>query len=132
MSGAAGLNNHEGSRFTSDTAALSPVMQAVKARGLFFLDSKTSPASKVEHVARAAGIKAGGRDIFLDDDQSEAAVRAQLTALAATQGAAIAIGHPHVVTLRLLAEWLADDHSVTLVTLEMAMRAKDARALALR
>ena len=105
-------------------------MQAVKARGLFFLDSKTSPASKVEHVARAAGIKAGGRDIFLDDDQSEAAVRAQLTALAATakrQGAAIAIGHPHVVTLR-----LADDHSVTLVTLEMAMRAKDARALALR
>lgn len=135
MSGAAGLNNHEGSRFTSDTAALSPVMQAVKARGLFFLDSKTSPASKAEHVARAAGIKAGGRDIFLDDDQSEAAVRAQLTALAATakrQGAAIAIGHPHVVTLRLLAEWLADDHSVTLVTLEMAMRAKDARALALR
>ena len=62
-------------------------------------------------------------------------MRAQLTALAATakrQGAAIAIGHPHVVTLRLLAEWLADDHSVTLVTLEMAMRAKDARALALR
>jgi len=132
--GAAGLNNHEGSRFTADAAALAPVMAAAKARGLFFLDSRTSPASRAEAMARAAGITAGGRDIFLDDDQSEAAVAGQLAALAAAakrQGAAIAIGHPHAVTLRLVAEWLKEDHGVTLVTLEEAMTAKDARARAL-
>lgn len=133
--GAVGLNNHEGSRFTADADALAPVMAAAKARGLFFLDSKTSPASRAETEARAAGLKAGARDIFLDDDQSEAAVRRQLAALAATakkNGAAIAIGHPHAVTLRLLAEWLERDHGITLVTLEDAMAAKDARALAAR
>jgi len=129
--GATGLNNHEGSCFTADVAALQPVLQAVKARGLFFLDSKTSPASRAEDAAWAAGIKSGGRDIFLDDDQSEAAVRSQLAALAAVakkNGAAIAIGHPHATTLRLVAEWLREDHGVTLVTLEAAMKAKDARA----
>jgi len=132
--GAMGMNNHEGSRFTADAASLAQMMAVVKARGLFFLDSKTSPSSRAEDVARAAGIKSGGRDIFLDDDQSEAAVRAQLAALAATakrNGAAIAIGHPHDVTLRLVAEWLKQDHGVTLVTLEVAMAAKDARAGAL-
>lgn len=132
--GAVGVNNHEGSRFTADTAALVPVMQVVKGRGLFFLDSRTGAASKAEDVARAAGLVSGGRDIFLDDDQSEAAVRrqlAELVAVAKKQGAAIAIGHPHATTMRLLAEWLAEDHGVTLVTLQEAMRAKNERAAAL-
>jgi polysaccharide deacetylase 2 family uncharacterized protein YibQ len=132
--GAVGLNNHEGSRFTSDVAALAPVLETVKARGLFFLDSKTAASSRAEDAARAAGIKSGGRDIFLDDDRHEAAVRQQLAALAAMakkNGAAIAIGHPHAVTLRLVAEWLRQDHGVTLVTLEAAMQAKDARVRAL-
>jgi polysaccharide deacetylase 2 family uncharacterized protein YibQ len=132
--GAVGLNNHEGSRFTSTESVLAPVMQVVQGRGLFFLDSKTSPASKAEDVARAAGIVSGGRDVFLDDDQSEAAVRRQLVELVAVakrQGAAIAIGHPHATTMRLLAEWLSEDHGVTLVTLQAAMRAKNERATAL-
>jgi polysaccharide deacetylase 2 family uncharacterized protein YibQ len=132
--GAVGLNNHEGSRFTSTEVVLGPVMQAVRGRGLFFLDSKTSPASKAEDVARAAGLFSGGRDIFLDDDQSEAAVRRQLVELVAVakrQGAAIAIGHPHATTMRLLAEWLSEDHGVTLVSLQDAMRAKNERATAL-
>ena len=132
--GAVGLNNHEGSRFTADETALAPVMQAVKGRGLFFLDSKTSGASRAEAVARAAGIASSGRDIFLDDDPSEAAVRRQLVELVAVakkQGAAIAIGHPHATTMRLLAEWLAEDHGVTLVTLQEAMKAKNERTTAL-
>jgi polysaccharide deacetylase 2 family uncharacterized protein YibQ len=132
--GAVGINNHEGSRFTSNETALLPVMQAVKARGLFFLDSKTIGSSKAEAVAQAAGLASGGRDIFLDDDQSEAAVRRQLVELVAVakrQGAAIAIGHPHAVTMRLLAEWLEEDHGVTLVTLPQVMRAKNERATAL-
>jgi polysaccharide deacetylase 2 family uncharacterized protein YibQ len=125
--GIAGINNHEGSRFTADAAGLAPVMAMLKARGLFFLDSKTSGASQGEMAARAAGVPTIGRDIFLDDDQSEAAVKAQLEALAREarrNGVAIAIGHPHDVTLRLLAAWLVQDHGVTLVPLDEAMRLK--------
>jgi polysaccharide deacetylase 2 family uncharacterized protein YibQ len=39
----------------------------------------------------------------------------------------VAIGHPHAATLRLVKEWLAQDHGVRLVTLGEAMRLKAAR-----
>ncbi len=132
--GAVGVNNHEGSRFTSDMVALAPVMAMLKARGLFFFDSRTSGGSRGEAAAKVAGVRSIGRDIFLDDDQSEAAVRHQLDALVATakrQGVAVAIGHPHAATLRLLKEWLAQDHGVKLVPLPEAMKAKAAQAVAL-
>ncbi len=130
--GISGINNHEGSRFTADAAGLAPVMAMLKARGLFFLDSKTSGASQGEFAARAAGVATIGRDIFLDDDQSAASVAMQLEALAREArrtGVAIAIGHPHDVTLKLLAAWLAQDHGVTLVPLDEAMRMKTSRAV---
>jgi len=123
----AGMNNHEGSRFTRDAQALAPVMAMLKARGLFFLDSRTAGGSLGEAAARAAGVETAGRDIFLDDDPSPAAVTAQLAALVATakhNGAAIAIGHPHDATLKALAAWLAQDHGITLVPLDEAMRIK--------
>ena len=129
----AGINNHEGSRFTADAAGLVPVVAQLKARDLFFFDSRTGPQSKVAIVAEAAGVMTAGRDIFLDDDASPAAVAAQLEALerqAKRGGVAIAIGHPHDVTLRMLAAWLGRDHGVTLVPLADAMRLKQARATA--
>jgi polysaccharide deacetylase 2 family uncharacterized protein YibQ len=128
--GLVGINNHEGSRFTADAAALAPVMASLKARHLFFFDSRTGPTSQVGAVARAAGVMTAGRDVFLDDDQHEAAVSAELEMLAREakrNGVAIAIGHPHDVTLKLLATWLAQDHGVTLVPLDEAMRMKAGR-----
>jgi len=132
--GLVGINNHEGSRFTEDGASLQPVMATLRARHLFFLDSRTSAASLAEASARAAGVVTGSRDVFLDDDQSPAAVGRQLEMLAATArrtGVAIAIGHPHDVTLKLLAQWLVQDHGVTLVPLDQAMRLKEQNPVAL-
>jgi polysaccharide deacetylase 2 family uncharacterized protein YibQ len=131
--GLVGLNNHEGSRFTADSAALAPVMATLKARHLFFFDSRTGPGSKVGAAAAAAGVMTAGRDIFLDDDQSAAAVSAELEMLAREakrSGVAIAIGHPHDLTLKLLAAWLAKDHGVTLVPLDEAIRLKAGRETA--
>ena len=126
--GLVGINNHEGSRFTADAAGLAPVMATLRARHLFFFDSRTGPDSQAEAVARAAGVMTAGRDVFLDDDQSAAAVSAELETLAREArrtGVAIAIGHPHDVTLKLLAAWLAKDHGVTLVPLDEAIRLKN-------
>ena len=133
--GLVGINNHEGSRFTADAEGLAPVMEALKARQLFFFDSRTGPESAVAAVARAAGVMTAGRDIFLDHDPREAAVKAQLEKLvrqARRSGVAIAIGHPHDATLRLLSTWLAQDHGVTLVPLDEAMRAKTRAVMASR
>jgi polysaccharide deacetylase 2 family uncharacterized protein YibQ len=131
--GLVGINNHEGSRFTADPAALEPVMATLKARHLFFFDSRTGPQSAVAPAARAAGVMTGARDIFLDDDPRPLAVSAELEMLAREArrtGVAIAIGHPHDVTLKLLAAWLAQDHGVTLVPLDEAIRIKAERATA--
>jgi polysaccharide deacetylase 2 family uncharacterized protein YibQ len=126
--GLSGINNHEGSRFTTDAASLAPVMRALAARHLFFFDSRTGPDSKAVGMAAELGVMSAGRDIFLDDVVREEAVRQQLDALAATakhQGAAIAIGHPHAETLKVLTEWLAQNHGVTLVPLADAMKRKN-------
>ncbi len=128
--GLVGINNHEGSRFTADAAALAPVMATLKARHLFFFDSRTGPASGVSQAAARAGVMSAGRDVFLDDDRSPAAVAAQLDRLvreAKRNGVAIAIGHPHDTTLRLLSDWLKKDHGVTLVPLDEAIKMKAAR-----
>jgi polysaccharide deacetylase 2 family uncharacterized protein YibQ len=83
-------------------------------------------------VAGRYGVATGERDIFLDDTVTEAEVRKQLNALVAVakrQGAAIAIGHPHDVTLTVLAAWLKEDHGVTLVRLPDAMTRKAQAAM---
>jgi polysaccharide deacetylase 2 family uncharacterized protein YibQ len=125
--GLVGINNHEGSRFTADPQALIPVMATLRARHLFFFDSRTGPESQAMAAAEAAGVMTAARDIFLDDDQSPAAVAQELEQLARQAkrtGVAIAIGHPHDVTLTLLKKWLAEDHGVTLVPLDEAIRLK--------
>ena len=126
--GLVGINNHEGSLFTTDGTALGPVMATLRARHLFFFDSRTGSHSRAETEARAVGVMTAGRDIFLDDDQSQAAIAAQLERLAREarrNGVAIAIGHPHDVTLKLLAAWLAQDHGVEVVPLDEAIRLKN-------
>ena len=126
--GLAGINNHEGSKFSADAASLLPVAQTLAARHLFFFDSRTGPDTQIVAVAHRFGVASAGRDIFLDDTASEAAIRQQLAALVAlarTQGVAIAIGHPHDLTLKILATWLARDQGVTLVPLSQAISLKN-------
>ena len=133
--GAIGINNHEGSKFTADAGSLTPVVKELAARHLFFFDSRTGTRSKVVAVARHFGVESAGRDVFLDDTVTEAAVAGQLQALAATaraQGVAIAIGHPHEVTLRMLAAWLAQNHGVRLVPLSQALAMKSGMEVAAR
>jgi uncharacterized protein len=106
---AVGLNNHMGSRFTRDAQAITPVLQEIAARGLLFVDSRTSGGSVAGQVATAMGVANAGRDIFLDNEIDGTSVRKQLAELERTanrRGHAIAIGHPHEATLDALAAWI--------------------------
>lgn len=108
--GFAGINNHMGSLFTQDRAALIPVMERLEGHGAFFLDSRTTGSSIAIPLARAFGVASAGRDVFLDDVESRGAVESQLAEverIARETGVAIAIGHPHEVTLRALQVWTA-------------------------
>ena len=107
--------------------ALAPVMATLRARHLFFFDSRTGAGQPGGGGGARRGRDDRGRDVFLDDDPQPDAVAAQLDTLAREakrNGVAIAIGHPHDVTLTLLTDWLAQDHGVTLVPLDEAIRLK--------
>jgi polysaccharide deacetylase 2 family uncharacterized protein YibQ len=107
--GYVGINNHMGSRFTSDAAGMRVVMAELRRRGLAFIDSVTSERTVGAEEARHYGVPFAARHVFLDNDQGVAHVRAQLAkteAYARKHGAAIAIGHPHDGTIEALAGWL--------------------------
>jgi len=104
---AAGINNHQGSRATADPGLMGAVMTAVRARGLFFIDSRTTAATVAYDIAERLGVRAASRRVFLDDTPERGAVLAQLELAArdaAHDGSAIAIGHPHPATIAALAE----------------------------
>ena len=104
--GAVGVNNHMGSGLSADAGSMATILGVLAARGLYFLDSRTSARSVGFRVATALGVPAAERQVFLDDDPRPEAVAAQfdrLLELARARGGAIAIGHPHPQTLATLA-----------------------------
>ena len=128
--GYSGINNHEGSRFTADRSSLEPVMRLLARNNTFFFDSRTTPDSQVLPVARSFGVKSAARDVFLDDVENIDAVDLQLRNLeerARQQGTAIAIGHPHEITLDAVAYWAAHHAGFELISLSKAMRRKSER-----
>lgn len=106
-----GVNNHMGSMLTRHPGHMAWLMEELAARELMFLDSRTTAQTVALETARAAGVAAAERDVFLDSDPDPEAIRAQLhraEQLAAEQGYAIVIGHPYPATLAVLAEALPE------------------------
>jgi hypothetical protein len=107
---AVGVNNHMGSRATSDRRVMTSVLRAMPGQ-LYFIDSRTAAGSVAEAVARELHVPTAARHVFLDDVATEGAVRKQVRELAAAaekRGVAIGIGHPYPVTMRVLAEELPE------------------------
>ena len=104
---AVAINNHMGSQFTQDDAAMERLMDSIHMLrpNLFFVDSLTTPRSVVRQTAAEYGIPSLSRDVFLDNDRSPEAINKQLDLLlriARRHGTAIAIGHPFPETLSVL------------------------------
>lgn len=106
---AVGLNNHMGSAMTSSLFGMQKVMQALERYNLYFLDSMTIGNSQALRASQGTGVKVIKRKVFLDDTQNDADIRAQFNRavqLARRNGSAIAIGHPHPSTVRVLQQML--------------------------
>ena len=114
-----GVNNHMGSLLTTKTQAMTWVMEVLKDKGLFFVDSRTSAQSQGYSIALQHGISSAQRDIFLDHELDIDHIHIQFKkalSIAQAYGSAIAIGHPHESTLFYLKEVLPQlkDSQVTL------------------
>ena len=100
-----GLNNHMGSLLTQETQPMQWLMGELKARQLFFVDSRTSPDSIAWEIAKADDIPTLKRDFFLDHDPDPVKISHQfagLLRLAKQRGYALAIAHPYPETLHFL------------------------------
>lgn len=123
-----GINNHMGSRFTENQEKLAIIMHILKEKNMFFLDSKTTSASKGKVLALEEGINFAARDVFLDNKNEYAAIMEQLKyaeKIAEKKGFAVAICHPKSQTYAVLRDWLAsrDDTKIRLVHMSEIVKA---------
>jgi polysaccharide deacetylase 2 family uncharacterized protein YibQ len=98
-----------GARFTASETALLPVLQALKDRGVMFVDNNTTEHSVAGRVAKSIALPHAVNDRLLggpepDRDDIDARL-AQIEQLALARGFSIAMGEPHPVTLDRLANW---------------------------
>ncbi len=102
-----GVNNHMGSLITQIEDIMKIILSEIKARNLFFIDSRTTTKSIAYKLARQMGLACGERDVFLDSEVNERFIFKQvnqLIHLCEQKGKAIAIGHPYPETLKALPE----------------------------
>ncbi|MEK6590135.1 MAG: divergent polysaccharide deacetylase family protein [Nitrospinota bacterium] len=98
----AGVNNHMGSKLTEIEEPMKYIMEILKDKNLFFVDSRTTPKSMAYQVARVYGVKTARRNVFLDNREDEKYISGQIEELihiAIKNGSAIGIGHPHPQTI---------------------------------
>ncbi len=101
------INNHTGSKFTANQKAMDKLLLILKKYNYKFLDSKTTAKSVAHKYAKKHNVPFLSRNIFLDNKQDKKYIQKQLQKaikIARRDGSAIAIGHPHSITLRTLAQ----------------------------
>ena len=100
-----GINNHMGSKFTENERGMRYVMEILKDKNLFFIDSFTTPKSLAYQTAKTLGVKTARRQVFLDNEEDEEYIKGQIEKLiiiAQRDNFAIGIGHPHPQTINVL------------------------------
>ncbi|MDD3007643.1 MAG: divergent polysaccharide deacetylase family protein [Arcobacter sp.] len=100
-------NNHTGSVFTENEEAMDKLFKALKKYNFIFVDSRTSSKSVAKQFANKYNMPYIVRNTFIDNDRNFSAIQNQLkkaVEIAKKQGYAIAIGHPHDITLKVLKE----------------------------
>jgi len=121
-----GVSNHEGSKLMEDPEKVKLILSELKRRGLFFLDSRTTPRTVGLKTARSIGLKAMERTVFIDNALNEGEIKknlAQLARIARERGFAIGIGHPHPVTVHSIREMLPGmkEEGIRIVPLSVLM-----------
>jgi polysaccharide deacetylase 2 family uncharacterized protein YibQ len=101
------VNNHTGSKFTSNLESMKKLYKALSKYNLIFVDSVTTANSKAPIVAKEYHKILLQRDVFLDNFPTMTYIKNQLkfaVKKAEKNGYAIAICHPHKLTFKALKE----------------------------
>ncbi len=102
---AVGMNNHQGSKATSDKRIMNILSNVLKRHGKYFIDSRTTSETVAEITMRFRGVHTIRRHVFLDNENKQNKIREQLYKLvdkAESIGLAVGIGHARINTLEVL------------------------------
>ena len=111
LPGVRGVNNHMGSKLTTESSRMYQVFSVIKKRGLYFVDSRSTADTICRPSAHMFQVPFAERDIFLDHFQEAPFIRKQFRLLvkeARKHGQAIAIAHPHSLTVKIFKEMLPE------------------------
>ena len=100
-----GVNNHMGSLLTQMSGQMMWLMESLKQRDNYFVDSVTTRYTKAGEMANKLGVPKLKRQIFLDNDISEAALERQFLQViqqAHNEGQIVVIAHPYPETIHFL------------------------------
>ena len=93
---AVGANIHMGSKAGEDENVISSILDVIKSKRLFFVDSRSCRHPIAKSIADNKGVVCFERNIFLDGGRSISAIKKQLETagkMALDRGEAVAIGH---------------------------------------
>ena len=99
------INNHTGSKFTANKKSVENLLSVLDSNQIKFVDSRTTPDTKLNEIAKEQNRLILYRDIFIDNNLAPNAIRNQIKEgikIAKKRGYAILIAHPHKETLRAL------------------------------
>jgi polysaccharide deacetylase 2 family uncharacterized protein YibQ len=121
-----GMMTYMGSRFAGTPDQLRPVLQEIKARGLAFVDNRTSADAAAMRLADQMALPRGLVDRRLETEVSRAGIEQQLgelEELARRNGSAIGVGTGYPVTIQAVASWAAhlDAHGIALAPLSAVL-----------
>jgi polysaccharide deacetylase 2 family uncharacterized protein YibQ len=91
-----GLNNHQGSKVTADEAIMKTVLEFCRENDIYFLDSRTTAATRAPEIASEMGSAILERNIFLDNEPDRGAIESYLEQglnIARKKNTAVMIGH---------------------------------------
>lgn len=126
-----GVNNHMGSRLTTDPLRMAWLMALLKEQDLYFLDSRTTAASVAAEQAEQAHLPFLVRDFFLDHVRTHEHILEQWEQsleLARSRGFALALAHPHPETLAVLTSELPLLEDISLVKVSELLLARECEA----
>ena len=108
---AIGMNNHQGSKATSDSKTMTVLASVLKDRGKYFIDSRTSSLTIGEKTMISFGVPTARRNIFLDNNNDLDRIEEQMNKLANSakkNGFAVGLGHARKNTLAVIEKVVPD------------------------
>lgn len=108
---AIGMNNHQGSKATSDSKTMTVLASVLKDRGKYFIDSRTSSLTIGEKTMISFGVPTARRNIFLDNNNDLDKIEEQMNKLANSakkNGVAVGLGHARKNTLTVIEKVIPD------------------------